>query len=72
LGLTFYRLPTQYNSSSSSTSLAGLLKQYCLLKANASQPTKCQSISKKDLAALLALRRYGFDKCFVNNFIQYS
>jgi hypothetical protein len=41
------------------TSFGALLKQYCLLMPCASQPTKCHSISKKDLVALLALRRSG-------------
>ena len=39
------------------TSFRDLLKQYCLLRPCASQPPKCHSISKKDLVALLVLRR---------------
>jgi hypothetical protein len=35
--------------------LAGSLKQYCLLVPYSSQPTKCQSLSKKDLKGIARL-----------------
>jgi hypothetical protein len=59
LGLPFCRLPTQYNSLSRlrrdrSNSIAYLMPF-------PSHPPKCHSFSKKDLVALLALRRYDFD-----------
>ena len=48
LGLTFFRLPTHYNSLSANWRIA---QTVMLTRPNASQPSKCYSFSKKDLMA---------------------
>jgi hypothetical protein len=63
LGLPFCRLPTQYNSLSRSK--RDRSNSIAYLMPFPSHPPKCPSFSKKDLVALLALRRYGFDCCYL-------
>jgi hypothetical protein len=53
LGVSFCLLPTQYNSPSPLRLSSEAQGQTVLLtRANASQPPKCHSLSKKDLVAL--------------------